>query len=302
MATAMATPSTSAARPLDLANATLDLPTRLVGPPECQGGHRVTFRSGKSGDLLTLEVAGTADVDHDGATDHVAVISCRPGEGFLRQVVAFHGRPDGSVVTIGVIAQNEGTTAFSASQIQNIFRTLVAADGTISVEVGDYKSTYTSPTDQGIHQMRGYRWDGTRFVQVTGSVRFAIPLSAAHLSVTVSDLAVRTGVGLGGGMNYVGTVTVTVINRGGTPTQHLSVHLSSVAAPVNFGDGCNAGSSADGDCQIDPIPPGKTITVMLRVDFRDQNPQLGVNDTMDLQVRIGDQKCYDKAGLRLVRG
>jgi hypothetical protein len=302
--TATRSPTTAAgSSQVDLTNATLELPPRLVGPAECDGGRRVRFGGGHAGDLLTITPAGVGDVDGDGSPDQVALVTCRNGGRTLNQVVAFHGLPDGSVATIGVVVQNDGTTENSPSQIQNVFRALVNLDGSIQVEVGDARST-AAPTDQGIHQLRRYRWTGTSFAQVAGSTVFAVPLDAAHLAVDVSDLVVAkdTGGDLAGAQDddYVGTLTVTVTNHRSTGVSGLSVHLSSVDDNADFADGCDPATSIDGDCQVGSLAAGASVTVTLRVSFGQTDPTGAAG--FDLQVRVGDQRCFDQAGLHLVHG
>ncbi|WP_412541111.1 hypothetical protein R8Z50_00315 [Longispora sp. K20-0274] len=180
--TPSASPSAPPALPLDLANATWDVPAWPEDPyPSVLCAGTRTFENGltphvgKWGDvyLMVLKTA-TGDVNGDGVPDTVALLKCQGGQGDIRQVVAFDRAPDGSVRTIGQVLT---TSPLGEHHVGNpgIILDVAVVDGVVQAVVGDYHGLANDDqfeADIRQEQRRGYRWNGSSFAQNSGPTSF----------------------------------------------------------------------------------------------------------------------------------
>lgn len=219
---ASATPSTTATVPAPdgriaadtLKNATLEIPAwpadNLTGP-----SGRIKFTDGEA--ILPPSSASAAparlaiydlvygDVDRDGAQETVAMIFCGY-QGGSAQLVVFDRTVSGSIVTMGRVVATTG-------EIRTLQPLRVLADGTVEVKVSDYQRCCGDETPQ-LFQTRGYRWNGSAFVQSTGPAKFPVNQAVTETAVASSELV------LGPAANGVrrGVVTVRVsYTRGAAP-------------------------------------------------------------------------------------
>ena len=220
----------------DLYKATLQVPA--WGPdapkaePTCPTG-AVKFIDGRhhfaDSEDETIQEVVYADVDHDGAQETVARLTCG-GQGNTFQVVAFDRDTTGAIVTLGQVTVNSTT-------IRAICGLRAGADGTtVDAEVGDYPlplmcgdGLSKSPAQ---FQWRTYGFDGTGFSQTAGPTSFPVNPKVTDLKVTATDLTFAAATGGG----YQGTMTVTVTNAGKSPMSYsLSISVQpgvQVVAPT----------------------------------------------------------------------
>jgi hypothetical protein len=201
-----ASPSpTAAPEPLDLANATIDLPKLPHGYAPCEG--RVTFHANQANKdgasmtpALSIEKTWVGDVNHDGTPDTVAYVYCHFSELVRWQVVALQAGPGTTVRTIGqVVADYDPATFFDLT---------INADNDVVAEVGDYQGVGVEKIS--LHQKRTYRWNGSTFTQVAGGRTF--PPNPNFYDLTVSGGTLSLGPAAG--YTRPGTLTLTVQNRG----------------------------------------------------------------------------------------
>jgi hypothetical protein len=273
--------------PDDLSNATLNLPAWHVGL--CPHG-ATKFSGGSSGEYTRIEKVLSADVDRDGAPDDVALISCRPGEGPQRQVVAFHRGPDGKFATIGLVTQPY------SGDVKNV-EDMAVAGSEITVKVGD---TATNSTDGsrwlGVFQWRTYGWTGSKFTQTKGSTSFSTDKSAIHLTAAPSRLVFAKPTG----DTRRGTLTITVHNTGdrsvnqvGLVVPSADVHLSS--------DSCTQRDIAR-LCQLGTLAAGATKKVTFDASISAAEADYAIaHGGLDLsqlaaQLRVDDQAHSDITG------
>ena len=265
----------------DLRNATLDLP-QWPYVNDCPSGP-TKFAGGKAGAITTLGRVVAADVDHDGAGDDVALIRCRPGEGFLGQVVAFHRNADGTFRTIGLVIQPTGgePVVTKDNQIWNVTDLRRHGSSQVDVRVGSYETTYTDSARQlGTFQWRSYGWNGSEFTQTGGSRSFQISASTAQLATTVSALAF----GPPSGGKQHGVMTVKVRNTGSTAVRATLIVLLA-EGPAVTADGCSTGEIPE--CDLGTMPPHSNRTFTFEGD-------IGAGEKVELRyslvrLRVGDQ-------------
>ncbi|GHJ50674.1 hypothetical protein Cs7R123_80340 [Catellatospora sp. TT07R-123] len=178
-----------------LAEATIDLPVRKVGAQDCPSGP-TKFHGGKAGAITEIKDVTGVDLDGDGTAEAAVLISCRPGEGGLGQVLGLRRTPSGGWTTLGVVAQVEsgeghGEHLASVTQVDS------SKPGEVRVLVGDYETTYTDTSGGpiGLSQWRVYGWNGTAFAQTGGSPTFAFDRATAAVEVKVSPLGFGAAAG-----------------------------------------------------------------------------------------------------------
>lgn len=252
---------------LDLTDATLDLPALPDDFGPCQG--RQTFvrnlASAYSVDdeidahsSIVREIVG--DVNRDGRTDTVALISCELSESEHWQVVAFDGTPE-NVHTIGTVLAIGGQPNLAV-----VFDLQVLASGEIRAEVGDFLGVLIGhAAEVSTHQTRTYGWDGTAFRQIAGPTTFPPNPHFIDLHVTTSNLV------LGQPVNGVrtGTLTVTVQNRAAVRAYGVEFDLTAPLWLQHVGlqwEKCHLldpDTAAHASCEIGELGAGASRTLTL---------------------------------------
>jgi hypothetical protein len=279
-----------------LADATLDVPMRPAGLEDCAQGPHTKFRSGKSGTITEIHAAIVADVDRDGALDLVASVDCSPGEGYFRQLIAFHRGPDGNFRTIGVIVQPSG--AGEDNDIALVGSAEVGPNGTITVQVGDPATRFTDgDAHQGLFQSRTYGWNDSAFVQTAGPTSFMVPAGTFDISVDVSPMTYAKAYS----GQRLGTLNVTIRNTGLVAVDKITVQLVMRSEELIERASCRI---PDGKpqvrCPIGRLEPGDVVTLTFHQPISTSEPRYSINPNADLQVRIGDQKLIDVQPITLV--
>jgi hypothetical protein len=236
----------------------------------------VRLRSGPLTESVPTLLAGPrhGDLDGDGATETVALIACRHGEVFAKQVLAFDRDAAGRIVTMGrVVGTREGMDDITDFSVQD--------DGTIRAYVADIQPCCSTPTWSPQRQWRTYAWTGERFGQTAGPTKFGVDPRLTDLTLTAGDLVLGPADGRG---DRTATVTVTVVNKGPVDVPRLG-----------FSDFYTIGEPAGGDlsrcrtvlsegseaCLLDGLPAGgrRTYTFTFRYDppkVADSQPALSV--------------------------
>jgi hypothetical protein len=290
------TATTGTSGPDNLNNATLNLPKNDVNG-DCPHGS-TKFTGGAAGASTRIEKVLSADVNKDGSADDVALINCRLGEGALKQVVAFHRGTDGKFTTIGSVQQVSG-------QVKDVDDVKVSGSNVL-VRVGDEATTHTDGSRSlGVFQWRTYGWDGAKFHQTGGSTSFTADQAASHLTTTVPSLVF----GAPSGGRRTGTMTVTVRNSGSQSARQVSLLMALVdAGPLAELTGCPVVSSGDArvpNCQIGTLAAGASKTFTLTTSISESDAQYWIAQgglhltSADAQLRVGDQKYSDTAGVKV---
>ncbi|MGW0216157.1 hypothetical protein ACWDXH_17380 [Micromonospora chokoriensis] len=174
------------------------------------------------------------DLDGDGATETVAVVSCRYGEASAKQVVAFDRDRDGQIVTLGRVVR-------TGEKLADILATEVDQSGSVEVRVADDQPCCGTPWYWRQEQVRTYRWDGERFDQIDGPTAFGKDPRLTDLRMTMTHELVDVP---GTDTRRTLTMVFTVTNAG------------PVDAPQVAFDGIEVGERAGGDwsrCEPDPV-------------------------------------------------
>lgn len=253
-----------------LGEATLDIP---AWAPDayvrgCLSGP-VTFTRGahfiKDSFHVWIEKVVYADVDHDGAQETVARLSCGDQVSTF-QVVAFDRDAAGVIRTIGQVAVQSGA-------VKTICDVRVGSDGAVDVEVGDFPTPLRClepPAAFVVVQWRSYAWNGTQFVQTGGPTAFPVNQKVSDLAVTSSDLVFGAAVN---GVRH-GSMTVTVRNLGPAPLPfHVDVQVPAGLQLVTP-SGCEVEAYpqpvVDVTCDQAALAAGATKTVTF--EFTATNP------------------------------
>jgi hypothetical protein len=267
----------------DLLAATVDLPDWPAGAPCASGPTRLVDPKGRPGDaILSGFVGGYGDVDADGVAEPVALIRCLVAEGsYPEQVVAFDRDADGRVVVLGRVFRSDPVKR------ESLYSLSVRPDGLVRVEVTDVVRTdATKVPDESHRQWRGYRWNGTGFVQTEGAAGFAragtggavpAPTTAAPTTATPVPPAPRVFEVLGSTIAYGpadgtgarhGATTVTIANTGDSTVEYPLVSYLDTDADVlveSAAQGCwnfvRAGDRVT--CVAQPVEPGGQAEVEL---------------------------------------
>jgi hypothetical protein len=270
-----------------LCDATLEIPDNPVHE-HCPHG-QVRFAGGvadgdEGGEYSALITVVSADVNHDGVPDAVALVSCEVGQMDVGQVVAFTRTGTGPVRTLGRLVGVDGT------DISQILDLKVNPDGSVQVQVSDDGG---DPLGQWayLRQWRTYGWTVHGFAQTAGSRSFRVDKSQADLTLTVGTVVFDRPQG----GNRHGSVTVTVRNRGTRTMNQLSLyHVLGDRAPDSP---CQEVASVGESCSIGTLAPGaswqKTLT------FTRQDDPLALRMTAEeggIQLRISDQAYTEVAG------
>jgi hypothetical protein len=192
-----------------LAHATVDFGPAPGGQSLCPTG-RFTFAGNPTtnshfASRIAITKIVDVDVDHDGALESVALITCSI-QGADYVVLALDRTADGSIVAVGRVVTTSETDA-----IQTVFDIRVDDGGAVGVQVGDRGTCCGSTEEMVEHQWRSYGFDGTGFQQTAGPTKFTPVPPANDLTVTGGgDLVL--GAPSGGARR--GSLTVTVHNNG----------------------------------------------------------------------------------------
>ncbi|MEU1591134.1 hypothetical protein [Micromonospora sp. NPDC005710] len=155
------------------------------------------------GTLADLDL-GYTDLDGDGATETVALVTCRFGEASAKQLVAFDRDGKGRIVTMGqVVVTREG--------LDDITDAAVTEDGKVRAQVADIQPCCSMRSYWAQKQWRTYRWTGQGFTQSDGPKSFGQDPRLTDLVLTGGDLVLGPAEADG---KRPGTLTVTVTNRG----------------------------------------------------------------------------------------
>ncbi|WP_432982108.1 hypothetical protein [Dactylosporangium sp. CA-233914] len=193
----------------DLAKATLDIPAWPKGFDDSCPTGTVKFTGGKAGHNGIEALQGDpvyVDVDHDGAQETVALVSCSP-QGSDYQVIALDRDTTGKVVTLGKVVGSAGNTGKQGSDIMTIWAIEAGDNGQVRVDVGEYRPCCEA-MQASQHQWRTYGWNGDRFTQTGGPTAFGPNPKVADLAITADRLTMtRQGDG-----SWAGTLRVTIHN------------------------------------------------------------------------------------------
>lgn len=217
--------ATPAGPPLDLRNATLDLPP--WAPDAVLGGcpsGPLTFRNGSHAiggtASVRIEQVVSADVNRDGVDETVARFAC-VDDASTYQVVAFT-----RTGTLGqVIAQTGPVKAICDLRAE--------ADGSISVEVGDYpaplRCLYPAQAPLMKTQWRTYAWTGAGFVQSAGPTAFPRVVTTEDLRLFGDGEVVFNGA--------EGILELTIGNPGPSPAPYQVVFRMPVGTELKSIEG-----------------------------------------------------------------
>jgi hypothetical protein len=277
--------------PAQLCDATLDIPA--VADPGCRHGQvafvkgRARNEVGQGGLLLTTVVY--ADVDHDGISDPVVLVSCASGAmTTATQVLAFTRGPGDTIRTMGRLVATDPST------IPDITGIYPMADGSVQVLVSNRTGTNGWDYHAAITQRRTYSWTGHDFAQTAGSASFWHNGADLDLipSAVVFDPAVNG--------TRAGRVTVTVRNNASQPVPNVSVFLYHLGVVVTGGTCTDGGDPpAPSGCPSGTVPAGGSwqTTITLTIEQRYLSMP-GVSDKWTspdsgIQLRVGDQACVE---------
>jgi hypothetical protein len=217
----------------DLGNATLDLPpwapdALLAG---CPSG-RLVFRNDShpigGAKSIHLEQVVHADVDHDGTVDAVARFACVDAAADVStyQVVAFAA--DNAM---------RGQVAVQTGPVKAICDLRADADGTVSIEVGDFPAPLRCLVRQQAPlmktQWRTYAWTGAQFAQSAGPTSFPRVVTIDDLRVFTDGLVVFNG--------DEGIMDFTVGNNGKSPVPYQAVFAMPAGTKLKSIEGGCAG-------------------------------------------------------------
>lgn len=185
----------------------------------------------------------TVDVDHDGAEDYVAHLTCGEGpEAGGRQIVAFR-RSGQELELIGrVVGTQDGLAMMDYLEARDGGRIAVL----VSKEYSDGGQN-TVP-----NQWRVYAWQNGRFRQVDGPTTFPPHPPTALLSVAPSILSFRPQ-----DNGFTGQMTVTVRNDGIVDVAQLEILLvlpKQVQPAGEDWDGCTVRASSDQTTLVCGVP------------------------------------------------
>lgn len=155
------------------------------------------------------------DVDRDGATETVALISPVYAGG-NQQLLAFDRDRAGHIVTLGTVLSTNGPLRIIDPQTYRI-----ESNGVITARVGDYARCCGDQTPQ-LWQWRSYGWNGHGFRQVAGPTAFPVNPAVTETAVTTGDLVLGPATA---GTRH-GTLTITARYLYGAAPDHLIITFS----------------------------------------------------------------------------
>ncbi|WP_328652082.1 hypothetical protein OG598_30260 [Micromonospora sp. NBC_00330] len=180
---------------------------------------------------------GYTDLDGDGATETVALVTCRLGEASAKQLVAFDRDGHGRIVTMArVVGTKEG--------LDDITDAAVTEDGKVRAQVADLQPCCSMPSYWAQNQWRTYRWDDGRFTQSDGPRSFGTDPRLTDLVLTGGNLVLGPA---GADGKRPGTLNLSLTNTGSVDVAHVGFaeigHIgamskadSSICVPWRGGD------------------------------------------------------------------
>ncbi|MEV0729400.1 hypothetical protein [Polymorphospora sp. NPDC050346] len=157
---------------------------------------------------LLREVA-YGDIDQDGATETLAIVQCMVNQGGPVQVIALDRDARGRITTVGRVVRT-GTGG-----IDDVLKLDPRADGSIRIEVSDYKLCCGQRAEWLQRQWRTYALVGAEFVQTGGPASFGPHPSSTDLRLmSVSDVTFEERPD--DPVRRYGSITVTIRNAGPT--------------------------------------------------------------------------------------
>ncbi|MEU8155247.1 hypothetical protein AB0B94_16420 [Micromonospora sp. NPDC048986] len=164
--------------------ARVDLPAWPAHAPQDCVASDVRLRppgSRQRGPALADVDLGYTDLDGDGATETVALVTCRLGEASAKQLVAFDRDGHGRIVTMArVVGTAEG--------LDDITDAAVTEDGRVRAQVADIQPCCSTPSYWAQNQWRTYRWHDGRFTQSDGPRSFGKDPRLTDLVLSGGDL------------------------------------------------------------------------------------------------------------------
>lgn len=253
-----AAPTVGAAAPdgristAELGRSTLELPAWAADAlvDDCPSG-AVKF-SGASHHVrdsvsVVIRKVVQTDLDGDGAQETAAWIACGD-QSSTYQVVAFDRTGKGKVRTVGQVVAQTGA-------VKGICDIGAGSDGSVRVKVVDYPAElqcHQPPPGYAQQQWRGYRWNGSGFVQTDGPEAFPTNKKITDLAVTTTDLTYAAPVS---GVRR-GSMTVTVRNLGPSRVPYRLVVDVPGDVELVSPSGCSAERFPIGVVQVSCDRPG----------------------------------------------
>ncbi|MCO1598774.1 hypothetical protein M8C17_26855 [Micromonospora sp. RHAY321] len=169
---------------------------------------------------------GYTDLDGDGATETVALVTCRSGEGSAKQLLAFDRDGRGRIVTMArVVRTGDG--------LDDITDAAVTDDGEVRAQVADIQPCCSMPSYWAQKQWRTYRWTDDRFAQSDGPRSFGKDTRLTDLALAGGDLVLGP-VGTDG--KRPGTLTLTVTNNGPVDVAYVGFAELGFIGTLDSGD------------------------------------------------------------------
>ncbi|MEV4119096.1 hypothetical protein [Micromonospora sp. NPDC049645] len=222
----------------------------------------------QNGPLLADLELGYTDLDDDGATETVALVTCAAGEGSVKQLVAFDRDERGRIVTMARVVG-------FAKGLDDITDAVVTEDGKVRAQVVDIQPCCSMPSYWAQQQWRTYRWTGDGFTQVEGPRSFGRDPRLTDLVLSGGDLVLGPS-GVDG--TRPGTLTLTVTNKGPVDVAHIGFAQLSFVGTLSAADSATCVAWREGDesganCRTAGLKSGKsrTYTFHLRVDPTELN-------------------------------
>ena len=210
---------------------------------------------------IWIEKVVYADVDHDGAQETVARLTCGDQVSTF-QVVVFDREAGGAIRTLGQVARQTGP-------VKTICDVRTGTNGVVEVKVGDFPTPLRClepPAPFVAFQWRGYGWNGTRFVQTGGPTTFPVNQRVSDLSVTSTDLVFAAPAG---GVRH-GLITVTIRNLGPTAMPYKVVLQVPAGLQLVSPSDCKTQTYpqpvVDVTCYESQLAAGATKTVTVKFD------------------------------------
>jgi hypothetical protein len=165
-----------------------------------------------------------ANLDGDSAVETAVLLSCRPAEASIYQVLAFDRDSAGKIVNLGLVVQSVPGAA-NILDIVPVQQPAGPPNG-VRVNLGTRAPCCGTPPQLIQTQWRVYGWDGHGIGQVGGRTAFPPNPYVTDLAVTVGDLVFGPAQN---GTRY-GELTVTVRDKGPFASDHQTINVSFPAA------------------------------------------------------------------------
>ncbi|GAA0931011.1 hypothetical protein GCM10009558_108190 [Virgisporangium aurantiacum] len=255
-----------------LRNSTLTVPSWPGSINEgCQSG-ALKFTDGKnikSGmSAVQVQLAGDpvyTDLDADGRNETIIRVDCAL-QAVFTQVLAFSRDAGGKITTRAKVVVTHG----EGNDVQLVWKIEPGGPGAVRVDVGDVSPCCGTPADLPQHQWRVYGWDGQKFHQTGGPTTFPVNPKTTDLTLSATPLhGVSTD-----GVTYVGSMSVTVTNRGPHAANRVELLFN---FPVDVKLKSNQGTCATEsgpttyfDCLFDKLASGASATFSFTVTMTGQ--------------------------------